>query len=341
MVSGVGGISLSAGAVARIGSINNLTGSVNVDASSTLWLAGSTSVNQFHSTGTLELHGSHVSAWTFSQSGGRLTATNSWIDGDVVEISGGPHTFVNSSVGPGLAAQYASVGGATFIGPHASANIREGTGIFGTVLLRDGATAGGSIPVHGTLVIGDGCSTGWLRLYENAVVRVAGRARVNGLMFYAGGRLEVALDALQLPSAPPVTFYAGDGSGPLVVEIANANALRVGDSAPLVADSPSGARIQFSQVQLPALPGGRALAVTQTPAGYELRVITGGSDPCWTSDFNGDEHFGTDQDIEAFFACLAGNCCPTCGTADFNSDGDFGTDQDIEAFFRILSGAPC
>jgi hypothetical protein len=59
--------------------------------------------------------------------------------------------------------------------------------------------------------------------------------------------------------------------------------------------------------------------------------------PC-IADFNGDGDIGTDQDIESFFACLAGNCCPTCGTSDFNADGDFGTDQDIEAFFRLLGG---
>jgi hypothetical protein len=64
---------------------------------------------------------------------------------------------------------------------------------------------------------------------------------------------------------------------------------------------------------------------------------------CGTSDFNGDGDFGTDQDIEAFFACLAGNCCATCfaGGADFNGDGDIGTDQDIEAFFRVLGGGNC
>jgi hypothetical protein len=64
---------------------------------------------------------------------------------------------------------------------------------------------------------------------------------------------------------------------------------------------------------------------------------------CGTSDFNGDGDFGTDQDIEAFFACLAGNCCPSCfeGGSDFNGDGDFGTDQDIEAFFRVLAGGNC
>ena len=65
-----------------------------------------------------------------------------------------------------------------------------------------------------------------------------------------------------------------------------------------------------------------------------------GQPPC-TGDFNGDGDFGTDQDIEAFFACLSGNCCTACGSADFNGDGDVGTDQDIESFFRVLAGSPC
>jgi hypothetical protein len=59
-----------------------------------------------------------------------------------------------------------------------------------------------------------------------------------------------------------------------------------------------------------------------------------------TSDYNRDGDFGTDQDIEAFFRCLAGHCCATC-TSDFNNDGDFGTDQDIESFFRVLAGGVC
>ncbi|HYE60794.1 MAG TPA: hypothetical protein VD997_02260 [Phycisphaerales bacterium] len=66
-------------------------------------------------------------------------------------------------------------------------------------------------------------------------------------------------------------------------------------------------------------------------------------DTCGTSDFNGDGDAGTDQDIEAFFACLGGSCCETCWCwgADFNVDGDAGTDQDIESFFRVLGGNPC
>jgi endonuclease/exonuclease/phosphatase family metal-dependent hydrolase len=64
---------------------------------------------------------------------------------------------------------------------------------------------------------------------------------------------------------------------------------------------------------------------------------------CGTSDFNGDGDFGTDADIEAFFACLGGDCCAQCfvGGSDFNGDGDFGTDADIEAFFRVLGGGNC
>ncbi|HYE61607.1 MAG TPA: hypothetical protein VD997_06400 [Phycisphaerales bacterium] len=59
------------------------------------------------------------------------------------------------------------------------------------------------------------------------------------------------------------------------------------------------------------------------------------------ADFNQDGDTGTDQDIEAFFACIGGHCCPRCLSADFNGDGDAGTDQDIESFFRVLGGGAC
>ena len=57
---------------------------------------------------------------------------------------------------------------------------------------------------------------------------------------------------------------------------------------------------------------------------------------CGSADFNCDGDVGTDQDIESFFACIAGSCpsAPCTSTADFNGDGDVGTDQDIEAFFH-------
>jgi autotransporter-associated beta strand protein len=64
---------------------------------------------------------------------------------------------------------------------------------------------------------------------------------------------------------------------------------------------------------------------------------------CGSVDFNCDGDLGTDADIEAFFACLAGSCpqLPCISTADFNGDGDLGTDADIEAFFRVLGGGSC
>jgi hypothetical protein len=64
---------------------------------------------------------------------------------------------------------------------------------------------------------------------------------------------------------------------------------------------------------------------------------------CGSADFNCDGDTGTDSDIEAFFACLAGNCppLPCISSADFNGDGDTGTDSDIEAFFRVLAGGSC
>jgi hypothetical protein len=64
---------------------------------------------------------------------------------------------------------------------------------------------------------------------------------------------------------------------------------------------------------------------------------------CGSADFNCDGDSGTDADIEAFFACIAGTCPPPpcTSTADFNGDGDSATDADIEAFFRVLAGGNC
>ena len=64
---------------------------------------------------------------------------------------------------------------------------------------------------------------------------------------------------------------------------------------------------------------------------------------CGTADFNCDGAVATDADIEAFFACLSGNCPPDpcASSADFNGDGAVGTDGDIEAFFRVLAGGTC
>jgi len=75
--------------------------------------------------------------------------------------------------------------------------------------------------------------------------------------------------------------------------------------------------------------------------GPSLVVFAHATSTCGSADFDGDGDTGTDLDIEAFFACLGGDCCGTCGSADFDGDGDTGTDLDIEAFFRVLGGGEC
>jgi autotransporter-associated beta strand protein len=87
-------------------------------------------------------------------------------------------------------------------------------------------------------------------------------------------------------------------------------------------------------------------ATSNPTAGTGNDVVLYGVDytpKCGSADFNCDGDVGTDLDIEAFFACLAGSCPPPpcTGSADFNADGDVGTDADIEAFFRVLAGGSC
>jgi len=158
--------------------------------------------------------------------------------------------------------------------------------------------------------------------------------------------LTAEIDALFHPPTPVVrrtetTFTTTALAGPLTVRVRHPNALRIGDVIPILEHNTSTTGA-FSQLIAPALGGGMVLEMYTegTPLTTFVRVVAG-APSCYTSDYNGDGDFGTDQDIEAYFACLGGVCCATCGTADFNGDGDFGTDQDIEAFFRVLSGAAC
>jgi hypothetical protein len=83
---------------------------------------------------------------------------------------------------------------------------------------------------------------------------------------------------------------------------------------------------------------------TAATSGQGILTITGTANRgCGSADFNCDGAVGTDADIEAFFACMSGNCpaFPCMSTADFDGDGATGTDADIEAFFRVLGGMPC
>jgi hypothetical protein len=90
-------------------------------------------------------------------------------------------------------------------------------------------------------------------------------------------------------------------------------------------------------------PSGQYVMVRVVLAGSGDAVVLISFARCGTADFDCDGDVGTDADIEAFFACLGGNCpaLPCNSTADFDADGDVGTDADIEAFFRVLSGGNC
>ncbi len=120
-------------------------------------------------------------------------------------------------------------------------------------------------------------------------------------------------------------------------------------STPLVAAAVAcitQARPDWTPAQMRAAIFARSSDLSPDPLfirGYGVLNAAAAIDPCGTADFNRDGDVGTDADIEAFFACLGGNCCGSCDVngADFNGDGDVGTDADIEAFFQVLSGGGC
>jgi|GEM_PF-2219499 len=112
-------------------------------------------------------------------------------------------------------------------------------------------------------------------------------------------------------------------------------------------DDANGGASRWSDVTLHAQAGTTytiRLSGWNTAEGF-YRLNIGGCVPatCGSIDFDGDGDEGTDADIEAFFARIAGGVCPTgtCGSIDFDGDGDEGTDADIEAFFRVIAGGPC
>ncbi len=83
------------------------------------------------------------------------------------------------------------------------------------------------------------------------------------------------------------------------------------------------------------------LGHTGNPTGLNFTIKGAPAPVCGSADFNHDGDVGTDMDIDAFFACIAGSCCAACDSADFDGNGDIGTDADIEAFFRVLAGGSC
>jgi hypothetical protein len=136
------------------------------------------------------------------------------------------------------------------------------------------------------------------------------------------------------PDDEPLGTFACDGATTEVS--AYTLSLASGFAAAVAAGGPVSLRLSVPQAGVYTFHSRSFGTVTARPV-LTITAIA----RCGSADFNGDGAFGTDADIDAFFACLSGNCCPTCGSADFNGDGATATDADIEAFFRVLAGGSC
>ncbi len=172
-----------------------------------------------------------------------------------------------------------------------------------------------------------------LLVHEGSLIVGAAHSHASSVYALEDGGWTVLGFCNQCPNVPITVWDVASAGGTLYAAglmgrfAQHTGARLVGDSWIVDPGSPTGtsyAAVEFRN---------------QVIFGHETRGLLRHSLP--TTDFDHDGASGTDADIEAFFACLAGSCCPTCGTADFNSDGDTGTDADIEAFFRVLAGGTC
>jgi hypothetical protein len=167
---------------------------------------------------------------------------------------------------------------------------------------------------------------------------------LNHLVMSNSPVIELVIDGAALPSTPIITTAAAPQlpiiTGTFRPKLIHPNNLHVGNQVELLRVTPGILNTTFSALDAQPLGGGRQLQLTYTTTSVFLTVVAGGP-ACWGNDFNGDGAVATDADIEAFFACIAGSCCPTCAPADFNGDGTPGTDADIDAFFRVLAGEAC
>ncbi len=185
-----------------------------------------------------------------------------------------------------------------------------------------------------------GAYTGPLEVDHQSTIR-----RSTSLALLSG--LTVTLDGLVDLPGPIIPLASDEGgtttiSGPLTVRVRHENAFHAGEVIPIFAHEP-GSPEEFTGLVYNELGGGRELQLVREGAPAVSSVaVTMGMPSCYlNADFDGDGDAGSDADLEAFFACLAGSCCDTCATTDFNGDGDAATDADIEAFFTVLAGGSC
>jgi len=190
--------------------------------------------------------------------------------------------------------------------------------------------------------------TGWSLCYATGI-SADGRTIVGNACASPGATsgfiitLPAVLPACLSLSALDNAFACADGSATFSVTATGAGPMtfqwRKGGAPIDSTANPSAATTTLTMTGIQAADADRYDCVVSTACGSATSnqaTLTVSS-----ADFDRDGDTGTDADIEAFFACLGGNCCPTCGSVDFDGDGDTGTDLDIESFFRVLGGGPC
>jgi hypothetical protein len=302
-----------------------------------------------HLGGHFEVHGGHLNflIWnavgagtTLITDGASVQCGYPLINTGTMTISGGANVFASG----GQFGGDMRVDGAGTV-------LTTGTidGGLSTFTVANGATVsyGNDFHLTGTpeVVVGPGCAFGpgdfsiaggHVRVDQGAAVSFS------TFMLPAQAGLIETVDGAALPSTPMINCTGSNASslaGTLEIRVAHPNNFHIGDQIEVLR-SVTPYQGSFASLSAPIIGGGRVFQIQYTATSVFVRIVAGG-DPCWTADFNGDGAVATDADIDAFFLCLAGMCCPTCASADFNGDGAVATDADIEAFFRVLAGQPC
>lgn len=132
---------------------------------------------------------------------------------------------------------------------------------------------------------------------------------------------------LQTSSSLPPGWAAATGQG-LVVTMPPDGSIQYTWMSPVPADQDDALAVQTDT----GMVFHSSVQIRMTDSGHDVTFAWAG-----LADINCDGSTGTDADIEAFYQCLSGNCCPSC-TADFNGDGDAGTDADIDALWVAIRG---
>jgi hypothetical protein len=315
------GAQLAGYAVSMQGFLNNLGGSIGYD---TFDVSGYLNMEGGTLTGAQAAGPMHVTGVARFSSGAQVPANNYGV------ISSGLTTIE----GVGTRVNLARVLDGT-------TTVRSGANVYFDGYMRPEGL--------GLLIIGDGgtVETGCYAQH-GGTLRLEPGSNVPGLISYdtpLNPTINVVIDPGLAVPFNPARFWGTSSfhstlDGTLRIELRGGGTLEPRRYVPLFRRGIAPIAGAFQSVIVPAdyfSPSSYRMLLIQTPNEVGVMVIQ----YYCTSDFNQDGDFGTDQDIEAFFACLAGSCCQSCGSPDFNGDGDTGTDADIESFFRVLSGARC